>query len=209
MGRDSEAATIHFGDPKSNATPAWWGGRGLCYWRGVSRASVCFWAALVAVWCWAAAPAQAYEDQASLDAELGYGNAVSDSVPAHGVLLGVGASLGLSDLFTLRGELSWALHPGSSHTLSVFFASAELLYLIDIFELVPYFGVGIDGIGAWTSGAPFSTDLGAHPVLGLDWLISRRLTLGLQLRSVFLLTALSRDPVYLRAGASLSYLFDL
>jgi hypothetical protein len=158
------------------------------------------------VWAWAA-PAFAYEDQASIDAALAYGHAVSDETPAHGVGLGLGASLGLNNVFTLRGRFAWALHPGEQRTSSVLSLSAEVLYLVDVLEIVPYFGAGIDGLGRLDDS--FSADLGIHPIVGFDWLLSREWTLGMLVRSIFLLTALDTHPVYLELGVSASYVIDL
>src|SRR5262245_59095901 len=79
------------------ALPAW-------YWRGVSRAFAAVSGAVWLVWV-GALPARAYEDQTSLDAELSYGHAVSDTTPPNGVALGLGASLGLSNVFSVRGQL--------------------------------------------------------------------------------------------------------
>ena len=159
---------------------------------------------------WASAlPARAYEDQASFEAELSYGHAVSDTTPPHGAALGLGASLGLSNLFSARGQLSWALHPDDPDLTSLVFVSAELLYIVDILEVVPYFGLGIDGIGRFASGSAFALDFGAHPVLGFDYLASREVALGLAFRPVFMLSALDTDPVYFKVGATFSYLFEL
>jgi hypothetical protein len=165
-------------------------------------------------WMWVTAqPAQAYEDQASIDAELHYGHAVSDTEPAHGAGIGLGASLGLDNVLTFRGQLSWSLHPHRPDALSVFILTGELLYVVDVLEIVPYFGVGLDGVIMANridrDGAATRADFGVHPVLGVDWLLSRELAVGLQIRSVLLLTALDRDPLYLKAGATLSYLLDL
>ena len=184
------------------------GARPTCYWRGVSRAFVAVSGALWLVWA-GAGPARAYEDLASLDAELSYGHAVSEATPPNGVALGLGASLGLSDVFSLRGQLTWALHPGEPQTTSLLFLSAELLCLIDVLEVVPYFGVGVDGIGSFASGRELGGDFGVHLVLGFDWLLSREIALGVALRPVFLLTGLDEEPVYFKAGATFSYLFDL
>jgi hypothetical protein len=184
------------------------GARPTCYWRGVSRALVAVSGALWLVWA-GVAPARAYEDHASLDAELSYGHAISDSAPPNGVALGLGAGLGLSDVFSVRGQLTWALHPGEPQFTSLFFLSGELLYLIDVLEIVPYFGFGVDVIGSYVSGQEFGGDMGVHPVLGFDWLLSREFTLGLALRSVFLVTGLNDNPVYFKVGATFSYLIDM
>jgi hypothetical protein len=152
--------------------------------------------------------ARAYEDLITLDVELGYAHAVSEVVPAHGVAVGLGASLGLSDTFALRGQLAFAQHPGETRSTSVALFAGELLYLIDVFELVPYFGVGLDALGLGGSAREWGAELAAHPVLGIDWLLSRELAVGLQARPMFLLSALDEDPFYFKVGVSLSYLID-
>lgn len=179
-----------------------------CYLRGVSRVSFAALLTLLIATA-AAAPAHAYEDQASFDAELSYVHAFADSGSREGVALGLGASLGLSNVLTLRGQLVWALHPSDAPVVSVFLATAELVYVVDVFDIVPYFGAGIDGIGSVQSGRDFQPDFGVHPIIGADWIVSREFALGLQVRPVFVLTALDAVPLYFKVGVSLSYLFDL
>ena len=159
---------------------------------------------------WApASPAQAYEDLTSLDAEFSYAHAFADEAPRHGAALGLGASLGLDEVLSVRGQFAWALHPDTAGNLSVLLLSAELLYLIDVLEIVPYFGAGVDGLGTWAAGESIQADFGVHPVLGFDWLLSREFALGIQLRPVFVLTQLDAWPVYFKAGVSVSYFFEL
>src|SRR5262245_31219100 len=176
--------------------------------RAVPRLLLAVVGGLSLVWA-SALPARAYEDQASFDAELSYGLAVSDTTPPHGAAVGLGASLGLSNLWSARGQLGWPLHPGAPQVTSLFFVTAELLYVIDILAVVPYFGLGVDGIGRAASGRDPDVELGLHPVLGLDWLVSREIALGLALRPVFFVTALDTDPLYFKAGVTFSYLFEL
>ena len=151
----------------------------------------------------------AYEDQASLGVDVGYAYATTKTLPHSGAMLGLEASLGLDDIWTVRAFASYSLHPGA-RSLSVATFGAELLYLIDVLEWVPYFGAGVTGIGSWFDIAPrVSTELGVHPVVGLDWLVSRQLVLGLVVRPEFLVTAWDRDPIYLSVGLSASLLLDL
>jgi hypothetical protein len=138
---------------------------------------------------------------------VGYANLVSDVLPSHGVVLSAEASMGLDDIWTVRAGLALAQHPANA-PVSVMLASAELLYLIDVFELVPYFGAGVDGIGTLHAGA-LGTDLGVHPVLGLDWLPSRDLVFGLAVRPIVLVSALDQAPVYFTFALTASMLFDL
>ncbi len=149
--------------------------------------------ALVLVLC-ASSGARAYEDQASFALGLGYANAATKGLPARGAAVGATASWGLDDLWSIRGQLSYGYHPASA-PLSVMLAGADIIYLIDIFSLVPYFGGGLDGIGMLRSGA-FGADLGVHGAFGVDWLCSRSFALELEARPVLLLTALDRSPVY-------------
>lgn len=167
-----------------------------------------FFAALTALATGAiAAPAGAYEDQVSLDTELAYVHAFSENSEAReGVGIGAGASFGLSNVLTLRGQFMWAFHPSDGPLVSIAWLSADLVYVVDVLEIVPYFGAGVDGAGILQSAAAFQ--LGVHPVIGFDYLLSRELTLGVQLKPVFVLTALDTLPVYLQAGITLSYLFD-
>lgn len=157
----------------------------------------------------AAAPAQAYEDQASFDAELAYTRAFQTGFEdGQGVGIGAGASLGLSNTLTLRGQLMWAFHPSADRSASLLLLSADLVYVIDVLEVVPYVGFGVDSAALIQKSADVAVELGVHPVLGVDYLLSREVALGLQVKPVIVLTALESWPVYLQAGVTFSYLFD-
>jgi hypothetical protein len=151
----------------------------------------------------------AYEDKAGLAVDLGFAHATERTLPHNGGLVGVEGSLGLDDIWTVRGAVTYSLHPGSS-ALSVLTLGAEVLYLIDVLELVPYFGGGLDAIGSWARGTSgLKSEFGVHPVFGLDWLLDRNLALGLQARPIFLLTALNRQPIYLEVNLNASWFIDL
>jgi hypothetical protein len=184
----------------TSASAAW-------YLRDVPRA---FAAVLTGLLAWAAsAPAQAYEDQASIDAEIAYVHAFAKGSGAtNGVAVAAGASLGLSNVLTVRGQLMWAFHPSDAASFSVAWLSADLVYVIDVLEIVPYFGAGLDGAATFQSGRDSELEFGVHPVIGFDYLLSRKLALGIQVKPVFVLTALDTMPVYLQAGVTLSYLLD-
>ena len=150
--------------------------------------------------------ARAYEDQYTLGLGAGYAQAVSNSLPRHGAQFDVNGSVGLGPVFSLRGRLSYAFHP-ADQPLNTGLVGAELLYLIDIVELVPYFGVGLDGVGRARS-SNLELDAAAHLVVGIDYLISRKMILGLDLRSHLLFTALDRDPFYVSLIVSASWIFE-
>ena len=156
---------------------------------------------------WQTAPAHAYEDQLSLGAGAGYAHLVSDASASHGVLGSVEASLGLDDIWAARASVSLGYYPAQS-SRSLLLGSLELLYLVDVLEWVPYFGGGLDGI-VLLDGAGHAGDLGVHPVIGLDWLVSRELLFGVALRPVFVVSALDRAPFYFTCTLSAAWLLDM
>ncbi len=153
-----------------------------------------------------ARPAAAYEDQATLGLGLGYAHAFSVD-PAPGAALALSGSLGLGQSWSARALAGYALHPDPDHALHVGLAGAELVYLIDVIEVVPWFGLGADGVLRAQRGE-LRPELGAHVVLGLDYLWSRELTLSLELRPYLLLTDLDGAPVYGAVIVSASWMLD-
>ncbi len=160
----------------------------------------------------APSPAAAYEDQATLFVDLGYASALgNDALSTHGVIGGLGGSWGLNDAWTLRGRLAWAGHP---RDLQVGLVSVEVFYTLDILELVPFAGLGVDGIASLSddgTGTTFRPSFAVHAVVGLDWLISRRFILGLDVRPHLLPLGFGDDalpPIYLSATLRLSIVFE-
>jgi hypothetical protein len=176
-----------------------------CYVRPVFRGliTLCGCALLLLS---APATALAYEDQITLGVGLGYANAVSDSLPASGVLADVAVSYGLSSVWTLRGRVSYALHP-DDRTMHVLLTGGELLYMIDVVEVVPYFGLGVDALSRFRADDSH-VDPALHGVVGLDYLCSRDVALGIDARVLMLPTELDHDPLYIAATASVTWMFD-
>lgn len=88
---------------------------------------------------------------------------------------------------------------------------AEIVYLIDILEVVPFLGLGIDAPIS-VLGDEVWADFAGHAVLGVDWLLAREYSIGLELRPYVLFTALPRssgDPVWMTAVARFQYLFEI
>jgi hypothetical protein len=107
----------------------------------------------------------------------------------------------------MRGLVGYGLHPAAPK-LSRLTLGAEALYLVDVLELVPYVGAGIDGIASFSGSEP-QLALGAHPVAGLDWLVNRSFLIGLCVRPIFLLSTFDSQPVYVTASLSFAWLLDL
>jgi hypothetical protein len=115
--------------------------RNSAFFRGICAIVRSVWSlvlGLVTVLGWSSS-AQAFEDKLALGAGAGY--AVWPGVPAaHGATLDLQAGLGLSAEWQLRGGASYALHPHVSDDLAFSAASvrAEVVYMIDIFNVVPF-----------------------------------------------------------------------
>jgi hypothetical protein len=159
----------------------------------------------------AAPKARAYEERWTLGAELGAGVVVVEDsdLPQWGGLVGLTGSLGLDDIWSVRGHLAWAFHPGDQ-PLHVGIFGAEIVYLLDIVEFVPFFGAGLDGLFTLHQGSA-GMELGAHAVIGIDYLWSRDLLFGLDIRPHLLPLSIEEarlDPVYVTANLRASLLFD-
>lgn len=158
--------------------------------------------------------ASAYEDILTLGAEAGIGIVVvpESTLPCCGPAIGAETSIGLGDAFTLRGHVAWAWHPSAEPDLHVGMLGIELYYLLDIIELVPFFGLGLDVLGTLVDGA-FGMEFGFHPILGFDYLLSREVALGLDVRPHFLFLSVIEagrvEPAYITVNARFSYRFEL
>jgi hypothetical protein len=151
--------------------------------------------------------AAAYEDQLSLGVGAGYAYATRADSSHHGIYANMEASLGFSPEWSVRALVGFGEHPASPR-LSRLSAGVEALYLVDVLEFVPYAGIGLDAL------ASFGVErdkwaIGAHPVVGIDWLLDRTFLLGLSARPIFLLNALDRQPLYLTVSLTASWLLDL
>jgi hypothetical protein len=157
-------------------------------------------------------PAHAYEDQLTLGVGAGYAHAASSGLPRHGAVFDLSASAGLGPVWSVRGRASYALHP-HDRPLHVMLLDVEALYLVDVLEVVPYFGAGAGGLGRArpdnrASADGFDVGATAHLVLGLDYLVSRALTFELEARPYLIVTEIDRDPFYLAITASVVWMFD-
>lgn len=182
-----------------------------CYLVGVRRTLAALPLALALSGAWAA-PAAAYEDQGTLGIEAGYGVVVitDTTLPQHGVLFGLELSFGLGDQFAIRGHADYGFHPGDD-PMHVGLFGLEGLYLLDIVQVVPYFGIGIDGIATAYQDAA-GLELGFHIIVGVEYLLSRRWLVGLDVRPHFLPITVAEgrtDPVYISATLRVSWVFDL
>jgi hypothetical protein len=154
-----------------------------------------------------ALPVRAYEDQLSLSFGAGYAYAASSALPKSGALFDVAVSYGFAPEGAVRGRVSYALHP-DSEPLHVGSVGLDVLYVIDVVSVVPYFGIGASGVGRARDG-DFDPEAAVQLVAGLDYLVSRAFALELELRPQLLVTQLDDDPIYLGALVAAVWLIDL
>jgi len=159
---------------------------------------------------WLPSGAAAYEEQTLLGLDLSWGLAPSSaSMPAHGLGLGLSLDWGLGDTLSLQGRVAYAIHPAAApgHALG---AGLELIYLLDILQVVPFFGIGLDALLSARSGE-IAAAPALHLLFGLDYLLDRRWIVGLDIRPHFVPLAFADpglDPFYLTVGLRLSRVFE-
>ncbi len=176
--------------------------------RTVSRLAL---AAALALACLAPTSAHAYDHQLTLDASAGWGVAPALEAPNHGPSFAIGTTIGFDDAWGLGVYAGWSVHPafngGEPYHLG--FAGVEGLYFIDILEVVPFFGVGIDVLPTFDGSTnSWGADVAAHLRASVDYLVSRSVAIGLDVRPYVLFSALSTDPFYLTVLARFSYILD-
>lgn len=158
----------------------------------------------------APASAAAYDRQIAVGVTAGWGLAPAlEMFPNHGPTAGLSASLGFDDTWGVAVYGGWAVHPpiDGGETFHVGLFGAEALYYIDILEVVPFFGVGVDALTQF-DGTSWGVDFAAHLRASVDYLLSREVTIGLDIRPYILFTNLDLDPIYLTFQARVSFLFD-
>ena len=161
--------------------------------------------AFASVLCWASSAA-AFEDKLALSAGAGYAAWPGIDAP-HGVALDLQLGLGLDEVWQLRAGASTALHPSGDGALHTAALRAELVYLIDIVELVPFAGLGVSGIAAFRSGES-ELEPAAHVVVGAAYWLSFDWLLELDVRAHLLPAELEHEPLYLISTLSLVVTFD-
>ncbi|MBX7194598.1 MAG: hypothetical protein K1X94_21265 [Sandaracinaceae bacterium] len=155
--------------------------------------------------------AHAYDRQVGLFATAGYTGIVGDTpYPPHAVTAGLGVGFGLDDVWELRVRTDYAAHVPNVHRMSL---SADLVYLVDVLSAVPYLGISAGGalsvLDASLGLGELRGDFLAGALGGLDVLLGREWTLGVELRLAWVLTDFDREPMQITGLARLQALFEL
>ena len=147
-----------------------------------------------------------------------------DSRAPSGVGAGLEVGFGITEALTLKasGFLSW--HPvaatkmTAAGTIGEFASMLGINYTIDVIRLVPSFDVAIGLLGIRGSASfadtaksnavvASSTAFGIGLGFGLDYLLTRRWSVGLVVRYHAFLTDITRIPVYLFVGPRVTIKF--
>lgn len=166
----------------------------------------------------AAPTAHAYDDMLTVGVSAGATFLANPEVDAGccGPSLGLSASLPVAERFAVRGFVLGSGFP-ASRGLWTFTLGAEWLYPIDILRWVPLLGLGAAAHGTWLDGAAdgegFALEWSAHVLIGVDYLLSRSLVLGWDLRPTVVFASSFEDgradPFAISVTARLSWRFDL
>jgi hypothetical protein len=157
------------------------------------------------------AAASAYDRQITLGLTAGWGWAPAlEMFPNNGPTAGVSASIGFGDAWGVAAYGGWAVHPpfNGGEPLHVGLFGVEGLYFFDVLSVVPIFGLGVDVLPTFDGLAAWGADFAVHLRASLDYLVSREVIVGLDIRPYVLLTNLSLDPVYLTFQLRVSFVFD-
>jgi hypothetical protein len=154
----------------------------------------------------------------------GYAITYVDTRAPSGAGAGVEVGFGITDALTLKasGFLSW--HPvdatkmTAAGTIGEFAAMVGINYSLDVIRLVPSFDLQVGLLGLRGSAsfvdsarsntvAPSATAFGVGLGFSLDYLLTRRIALGLVVRYHAFLTDITRIPVYLFVGPRVTFRF--
>lgn len=167
-------------------------------------------ASLAALLLSAPSTVRAYEDQATLGLAIGYaGNPGSDTLPRNGIDFGLSAGVGLGDAWSIQGLLSYNLFP-DARPVHLGIAGLETVYALDIVRFVPLIGFGVDGLLTVRERASRG-DFALHVLLGVDFLINPRWSIGADVRGFWVATNARSplDPFIVTAALRVGVRFDL
>jgi hypothetical protein len=155
--------------------------------------------------------------EVTLAAHPAYAVSYIEQRTAHGGGLAVDVGFGLSDALTLQasGIVTWqaadATKMQAAGVLSGFAALVGLSYTLDVIRLVPTFtlqvgAVGLRGDATYGSSAGAATVLKPATAFGiglgfsLDYLLTRRVAIGVEVKYIAPVSDADRFPMYLYTG---------
>jgi hypothetical protein len=154
---------------------------------------------------------RAGENEWVLSATAGYARLAADERKPSGGAVVVDLERGLDDAWSARLTLSYSPFPVEATMRqpgdglgSVVAAVAGVTYAFDVLRVVPYLNAGF-GVVLRGGTLPAKTDPAVDVGVGMDYLWTRAVSVGVVARYHAFLTELSRDPVFLYVGPRLSW----
>lgn len=149
--------------------------------------------------------AAAYEGELQGDVELGYAHLAGDDPSGPGGSAIVGVRYALTDAWNLWGSGGYALHPeaaASGSTVHVGSLGGGVEWVFDVLQVVPWAGVGLEGLVFAADEAELAVSVQA--AVGLDYLLKRGLSIGVVGRGRIVLSRLDEVPLQIVAALRLS-----
>ncbi|MFH2006149.1 MAG: hypothetical protein ABI333_06150 [bacterium] len=156
----------------------------------------------------ASRPARAGEDELVVAPSLAYSVLRADGAERHGGAVYLDIDLGLTDSWSVRWSGHYSAHAvtgDNSDLLSAGALAFGALYTIDVLKVVPYISlsVGVSALGGAGQGLRWNCEMSVG--IGIDYLVSRSFSVGLELRYQALVPDIERYPLFLGVGVRLAW----
>src|SRR5207249_4716299 len=140
----------------------------------------------------------------SAGAEVAYAVLDAESV-RHGAAVGGHVYAALSDSVMLGAVGHWAVQPGTTQVGTV---AASVLWKLDVVQWIPFATLDVGPLFLAPPERGVSTELDLAFGLGVDYLMSRELSVGAHARYHLVATDPSRVPAYVTVGFRVEYRWD-
>ncbi len=117
--------------------------------------------------------------------------------------LSAGLEYGFTDSLGVRGFFAYNAHAspgGDPGVLSVVLGGLDLIYAVDILRIIPYLFAGVEGAGIGGGAHEWKPHLGIRVGAGMDYLLSRTWSLGVDIGYHLFVTDPENLPAMINVG---------
>lgn len=117
--------------------------------------------------------------------------------------LSAGLEYGFTDSLGVRGFFAYNAHAathGGLDVLSVILGGVDVIYTVDILRIIPYLLAGVEGAGIGGGTHEWKPHLGVRAGAGMDYLLSRTWSLGVEISYHLFVTDIGNLPALLNVG---------
>lgn len=158
---------------------------------------------------WHRPMARAGEQEWVVAPSVGYAVLRSDGHDRHGGILYLDVDYGLTDSWSLRGNGHYSPHAVHDPETGVLHAGGfgfGVLYTVDVLKVVPYLALTVGPVITDGTGEDKLRVNGqAQAGIGLDYLVSRDFSVGLELRAHVVFPDIKRFPLFLGVAVRLAW----